>query len=166
MHRRRFIQFTLGASAGSLLLAGRAGAQPGVPATTGPASADALPPMTVYKSAACGCCHSWIAHVRGAGFTVRTVDTEDLASVKREMGIPPRLEACHTVMVGKYLVEGHVPAADVKRLLAEKPAVRGLAVPGMPIGAPGMEQGPPSGYQRYEVLAFQSNGTTSVFARH
>lgn len=126
----------------------------------------ALPTLTVYKSASCGCCTSWVAHVRANGFTVRTVDTEALGAVKRDLGVPPRLASCHTVIAGAYLVEGHVPAADIKRLLAEKPAVRGIAVPGMPLGSPGMEQGPPSGYERYEVLAFTAAGATSVFARH
>lgn len=126
----------------------------------------ALPTMTVYKSASCGCCHLWVDHVKANGFTVREVNTDDLNTVKREMGIPPRLASCHTVVVGSYVVEGHVPADDVKRLLREKPKVRGLAVPGMPIGSPGMEQGPVSGYERYDVLAFETNGSTRVFATH
>lgn len=126
----------------------------------------ALPPMTIYKSASCGCCKQWVDHARANGFTVRIVDTEDLNSVKREMGIPAALASCHTVVVGSYLVEGHVPASDVKRLLRERPRVRGLAVPGMPIGSPGMEQGPVSGYERYDVIAFEQNGTTRVFASH
>lgn len=125
-----------------------------------------LPPMTVYKSASCGCCKNWVDHARSSGFTVRTIDTEDLAGVKAEMGVPGQLQSCHTVVVGNYVVEGHVPAADVKRLLAEKPAVRGIAVPGMPIGSPGMEQGPVSGYQKYDVIAFTAQGRTSVFAKH
>lgn len=126
----------------------------------------ALPPMTVYKSASCGCCKQWVEHARANGFTVRIVDTEDLNSVKREMGIPAALASCHTVVVGSYIVEGHVPAADVKRLLRDRPRVRGLAVPGMPIGAPGMEQGPVSGYERYDVVAFEQSGATRVFASH
>ena len=126
-----------------------------------------LPAMTVYKSASCGCCKLWVDHARAAGFTVREVNTEDLSGVKREMGIPSCLASCHTVVVGSYVVEGHVPAADVKKLLRERPAgVRGLAVPGMPIGSPGMEQGPVSGYERYDVLAFTAAGATSVFAKH
>jgi len=126
----------------------------------------ALPPMTVYKSANCGCCAQWVDHARANGFTVRVVNTEDLNTVKREMGIPAALASCHTVVVGSYLVEGHVPAADVKRLLRDRLKVRGIAVPGMPIGAPGMEQGPASGYERYDVIAFEQNGTTRVFASH
>jgi hypothetical protein len=122
--------------------------------------------MTIYKSASCGCCKQWVEHARANGFTVRIVDTEDLNSVKREMGIPAGLASCHTVVVGSYLVEGHVPASDVKRLLRERPRVRGLAVPGMPIGSPGMEQGPVSGYERYDVIAFEQSGATRVFASH
>lgn len=125
-----------------------------------------LPPMTIYKSASCGCCKLWVDHARANGFTVRTVDTEDLNSVKREMGIPAALASCHTVVVGSYVVEGHVPASDVKRLLRDRPKVRGLAVPGMPIGSPGMEQGPVSGYERYDVIAFEQSGATRVFASH
>jgi hypothetical protein len=119
--------------------------------------------MTVYKSATCGCCKLWVDHVRANGFTARTIDTEDLPKVKAEMGVPTALQSCHTVVVGNYLVEGHVPAADIKRMLSEKPAIRGLAVPGMPIGSPGMEQGPA---QKYEVIAFTAAGQRSVFARH
>jgi hypothetical protein len=126
----------------------------------------ALAPMTIYKSASCGCCKQWVDHARANGFTVRIVDTEDLNSVKREMGIPAALASCHTVVVGSYLVEGHVPAGDIKRLLRDRPRVRGLAVPGMPIGSPGMEQGPVSGYERYDVIAFEQNGATRVFASH
>ena len=169
MHRRTFFRITAGA--GAWLVARRATAQQGTPGSAARPVAKAptqaaLPPMTVYKSAACGCCAAWVEHARKAGFTVRIVDTEDLASVKREMGIPARLHSCHTVVMGNYLLEGHVPASDVKRLLREKPAVRGLAVPGMPVGAPGMEQGPSANYDRYEVLAFMENGATSVYARY
>lgn len=126
----------------------------------------ALPAMTVYKSASCGCCGQWVEHARANGFTVREVNTDDLNAVKREMGIPPRLASCHTVVVGSFVVEGHVPADDIKKLLRDRPAVRGLAVPGMPIGSPGMEQGPPAQYDRYDVLAFTADGATRVFASH
>ena len=156
MDRRSFVRSALGASAVLAALPRFAAA-----ARTAP-----LPPMTVYKSASCGCCHNWVEHARNSGFTVKTIDTEELPSVKRDLGVPASLQSCHTVVVGNYLIEGHVPAADVKRMLTEKPAIRGIAVPGMPIGAPGMEQGPVSGYQRYEVLAFTAQGRTSVFARH
>ena len=159
MDRRSFMRTALGAGAVVALLPRSAAAA----RTDGTAP---LPPMTVYKSASCGCCQNWVEHARTSGFTVKTIDTEDLPNVKRELGVPASLQSCHTVIVGNYLVEGHVPAADVKRMLTEKPAIRGLAVPGMPIGAPGMEQGPLSGYQKYEVVAFTAQGRTSVFARH
>ena len=164
--RREFIA-SLALSSLALVLPSALNAQQGAAkaATKAPAQ-PALPSMIVYKSASCGCCAAWVEHVKKAGFTVRVVDTEDLASVKRDMGIPARLQSCHTVVVGSYLVEGHVPANDVKRLLAQKPAVRGLAVPGMPVGSPGMEQGEPKDYDRYEVVAFTKDGGTSVFARH
>ena len=167
MQRRRFIGFALGAGAGSLFISRVAQGQQGTAAKSAqPAARAPLPAMTVYKSASCGCCKNWVEHARSSGFTVKTIDTEDLAAVKRDLGVPSRLQSCHTAVVGNYLVEGHVPAADVKRLLAEKPAVRGIAVPGMPLGAPGMEQGAPADHQRYEVIAFTAAGVTSVFARH
>ncbi|MBX3174055.1 MAG: DUF411 domain-containing protein [Gemmatimonadaceae bacterium] len=162
--RRDFLRAGATALGGVALgaLAGRAlGAQQG----TAP-GAQALPTMTVYKSPSCGCCGAWVDHAKSNGFTVRTVNTEDLATVKRELGVPARLASCHTVVVGSYIIEGHVPAGDVKRLLTEKAKVRGLAVPGMPIGSPGMEQGPPSGYERYDVLAFETSGAVRVFASH
>jgi hypothetical protein len=158
MERRDFLRTSLGATLGAGMAAALGahglGAQQG------------LPTMTVYKSASCGCCKLWVDHARAQGFTVRTVDTEDLATVKREMGIPARLQSCHTVVVGSYVLEGHVPGPDVKRLLAQKPRVRGLAVPGMPVGSPGMEQGSPANYDRYDVLTFTADGTTAVFASH
>ena len=170
MDRRRFLSETLLAGVVvSLPAALRAQGTPqGTPqrASQGRATTASLPPLTVYKSATCGCCRAWVDHMRGAGFTVRTVDTEDLGRVKGELGVPGTLQSCHTAVIGAYLVEGHVPAADVKQLLAQKPAVRGLAVPGMPIGSPGMEQGDPRDYDRYEVMAFTAQGRTSVFARH
>ena len=116
----------------------------------------------VYKSPTCGCCSKWIDHLRANGFSVRTTDVPDVTPIKRENAVPPRLSACHTAFVEGYVIEGHVPAQDVKRLLAERPAVSGLAVPGMPIGSPGMEGPNP---ERYDVLAFDGSDT-SVFASH
>jgi hypothetical protein len=161
--RREFLRMGTYGALGACGVAGsRAlGAQQGLRAP------QALPAMTIYKSTSCGCCKLWADHVKGAGFPVREVNTNDLNTVKREMGVPPRLASCHTVVIGSYIIEGHVPAEDVKRLLRDRPAgVRGLAVPGMPIGSPGMEQGPPSQYERYQVLAFTATGATSVFATH
>jgi hypothetical protein len=149
----------LGGAAVTLVGARSLGAQ-------GPATQPTLPMMTVYKSSTCGCCKLWVDHAKSHGFPVRVVDTDDLGGVKRDLGIPAQLASCHTVVVGGFLIEGHVPAVDVKRLLATRPRVRGLAVPGMPIGAPGMEQGAPADYTRYDVIAFATNGTMTVFATH
>ncbi len=162
MERRDFFRTTLGATLGGALV-GVLGARELGAAGQGPA----LPAMTVYKSPSCGCCKFWVEHVQKAGFTVKTIDSNDMGAVKRELGVPNALQSCHTVAVGSYVLEGHVPASDVKRLLAQKPKVRGLAVPGMPIGSPGMEQGPPSGYDRYDVIAWGApDGKDLVFASH
>ena len=122
-----------------------------------------LPTVTVYKSPSCGCCAAWADHLRENGFPVETVETADVQAVKAEYGVPPALQSCHTAVVDGYVVEGHVPAADVKRLLAERPEAGGLAVPGMPVGSPGMEQG--DTVEPYDVLLID-DGQTSVFARH
>ena len=127
------------------------------------AVATELPTMTVWKSPWCGCCGKWVEHMQAAGFKVVTKTAEELARVKRLAGIPEPLQSCHTAEVGGYKIEGHVPAADVKRLLETKPKVHGLAVPGMPSGSPGMENGE---YDPYDVLAFTRDGRTEVFASH
>lgn len=123
-------------------------------------------PMTVYKDANCGCCKAWVERLRAAGsFALTIVDTPDLAATKARLGVPAALSACHTGVVAGYLIEGHVPPADIARLLAARPrGIRGLAVPGMPAGSPGMEV--PGGGEPYEVLAFDASGGTRVFARH
>jgi hypothetical protein len=126
------------------------------------AGAQFAPQVTVYKSPACGCCGGWVSHMRANGFRVDTMDVADVMPIKRKNGVPDSLASCHTALVGGYALEGHVPAADVWRLLRERPAVRGLAVPGMVVGSPGMEQGPP---QRYATIAFDARGTR-VFAQH
>lgn len=123
--------------------------------------APAVREMTVYKDPNCGCCTAWAKHARAAGFTVTERETADLASVKAAMGVPRALESCHTARIGGYVVEGHVPADLIARLLREKPEARGLAVPGMPIGSPGMEGGTP---ERYDVLLFDKAGRTRVYA--
>ena len=117
----------------------------------------------VYKSPTCGCCSKWIDHLEANGFEVESKDLVDVTPVKRMNGVPMNLASCHTAIIGGYFIEGHVPAADVKRLLAERPDVVGLAVPNMPMGSPGME-GPRS--ERYSVLAVKKDGTTEVFAQH
>ena len=124
----------------------------------------ALPPVVVYKLASCGCCQSWAEHMQAAGFPVETRDTQDLDAIKAEVGVPFGQGSCHTAKVGDYFVEGHVPADDVKRLLAERPDALGLAVPGMPIGSPGMEQG--DAREPYDVLLVAKDGSTAVFAHH
>lgn len=124
-----------------------------------------LPAVTVYKTPTCGCCTLWAEHMAEAGFEVEAVDVADLGAVKRRLGVPRSLGSCHTAVVGGYLVEGHVPASDVKRLLAEAPEAAGLAVPGMPIGSPGMET-PGRAPERYEVALFTREGLATVFARH
>ena len=118
--------------------------------------------VTVYKSPTCGCCSAWVDHMKQAGFEVRTVDMDDITEVKQASGVPIRLRTCHTALVDNYVVEGHVPADLVKKLLAEKPAVTGIAVPGMPMGSPGMEGATKDPYQ---VLLFDKSGKTSVFAK-
>lgn len=118
--------------------------------------------VVVYKSPTCGCCTAWVAHMREAGFEVRAVDTNDLAAAKAELGVDPALHACHTAVVDGYFVEGHVPAEQVRRLLEEQPDVAGLAVPGMPVGSPGMEGPDP---RPFDVLAVTEDGDASVFAR-
>ena len=119
--------------------------------------------VTVHKSPSCGCCGAWVDHLRASGFTVAVNDVEDLHPIKQRLGVPGQLHSCHTAEAGGYTIEGHVPAADIRRLLAEKPAARGLAVPGMPIGSPGMEQGDRK--EPYSVVLF-GNGGYSVWARH
>jgi hypothetical protein len=129
------------------------------------AAATALPTVSVHKSPTCGCCGDWVKHMQQSGFAVETHDVDNLNDIKTEVGIPPAMGSCHTAKVGKYFVEGHVPAEDVKRLLAENPDAKGLTVPGMPVGSPGMES--PSGeVQPYDVLLVAHDGSTSVFASH
>lgn len=125
----------------------------------------ALPPMLVHKSPTCGCCEVWVEHVRKAGFDVQVRDHDDMAPIKSRLGIPYGKGSCHTAEVGGYFVEGHVPAIDIKRLLAEKPNAKGLAVPGMPAGSPGMEM-PDGRVQPYAVELVGRDGSTSEFARH
>ncbi len=121
--------------------------------------------ITVYKSASCGCCASWVDHLRANGFTPTVHDEQNMDGIKDDLGVPTDLRSCHTALLGRYLIEGHVPAADLRRLLAERPAVAGLAVPGMPKSSPGMAvPGQPN--EPYTVLAFARDGKTNVFARH
>lgn len=125
-------------------------------------AAQAAPLVTVYKSPACGCCIEWVKHMRANGFRVETHDVTDVTPMRRRAMVPDELGSCHTALVGGYAIEGHVPAADVWRLLKERPRVIGLSVPGMVVGSPGMETGPP---QPFSTIAFDERGTR-VFARH
>jgi hypothetical protein len=118
---------------------------------TGPLFAAEKEVITVHKDPTCGCCSGWVRHLHQAGFDTKVFDTRDLEAVKSRLGVPDDLAACHTAEVASYVIEGHVPAAALKRLLAEKPQARGLAVPGMPIGSPGMEGGKP---EKYDVVLF------------
>jgi hypothetical protein len=123
--------------------------------------------IQVYKSPTCGCCTAWVEHIKGAGFETQVFDITDeaLQARKAKLGVGPRLASCHTAIVNGYVVEGHVPAADIQRMLREKPAIAGIAAPGMPTGSPGMEV-PGGRKDKYDVLAFTKTGSTRVFASH
>lgn len=123
------------------------------------------PTVVVYKNASCGCCRSWIQHMQSAGFRVRVENVNDLSPIKQRVGVPSDVSSCHTAQVGDYFVEGHVPAEDVKRLLAQQPPAKGLVVPGMPVGSPGMPGLPGQGVT-YDVLLVALDGSTTVFAHH
>jgi len=118
--------------------------------------------VVVYKSPTCGCCGKWVKHMQDAGFSVDVENRRDLALIKRELGVPTSMQSCHTAKVGDYIVEGHVPADLVMRMLEEKPDIKGLAVPGMPMGSPGME-GPRQ--DPYNVMAIGHDGRVRVYAR-
>lgn len=140
----------------------QAGAQAVAGAAAQPATQPAVRAMTVYKDPNCGCCSKWVDHVKQAGFTVTVRETDDMDSVKASFGVPAALASCHTARVGAYAIEGHVPADLIVRLLKEQPAGRGLAVPGMPVGSPGMEMG--SRKDAYDVLLFDKAGKSRVYA--
>lgn len=124
--------------------------------------AESPPPIVVWKDPNCGCCGKWIDHLRKAGFAVSVIDTADMAEIKKARNIPDDLQACHTATVGSYTVEGHVPASDIQRLIAEQPQAQGLAVAGMPLSSPGMDQpGPP-----YSVILFGTPAGNRIYARH
>jgi hypothetical protein len=127
-----------------------------------PTAQRTLPVVTVYKSPTCGCCSKWVDHMRAAGFTVDAKDVPDVSPMKAELGVPGSLTSCHTAIVDGYVIEGHVPADLVQKLLKERPKIAGLAVPGMVTGSPGMEGG---AGQPYDVIAFDLKGHTSVYAR-
>lgn len=156
-----------GSVVGLLLLAGglatvlMTGRAPGLDVSS--AVADELPPMEVWKTPACGCCSVWVEHMEAAGFRVKVNDLNDVTPIKTRLKVPPRVATCHTAVVDGYVVEGHVPAADVRRLLKERPDILGLVVPGMPAGSPGMESPRP---EPYDVLALGRDGTLEVYSSH
>ena len=117
--------------------------------------------MVVYKTPTCGCCRAWVDHVKAAGFEVEVQDMVDVSPVKNEHGVPQHLGSCHTALVDGYVIEGHVPADVIRRLLSERPQVAGIAVPGMPAGSPGMEMGDRK--DPYDIIAFARDGKVSVF---
>lgn len=121
--------------------------------------------ITVYKSPTCGCCSQWIEHMRKNGFTVKSMDVDDIDRVKSAYGVPAAGASCHTALVKGYVVEGHVPASSVTRLLREKPKIVGLAVPGMPVGSPGMEM--PGGQKEpFDVVSFDKAGKLALYEKH
>lgn len=120
--------------------------------------------MTVYKSPTCGCCGKWITHMEENGFKIKAVDLIEMNVVKQKYGIKKNLASCHTAVIDGYFIEGHVPAADVKRLLAEKTDSKGLTVPGMPVGSPGMEMG--DRFDSYQVLSVKNDGSIEVFNQY
>jgi hypothetical protein len=129
------------------------------------AASPALPKVTVYKTSSCGCCKLWVDHMKASGFDVQAMDVSsaDVRAVSKAAGLKDADTSCHTAKIGTYTVEGHVPADDIKRMLKEKPAIAGIAAPGMPQGSPGMEQGTK---EPYDVVAFTKDGKTTVYAKH
>ncbi len=153
--RRTFVAQTAGvvlASIGGRALLGQGGSNPATP-------------IVVYKSASCGCCAKWVDHLRASGFAPTVHDEEDMDAVKDRLGVPKGVRSCHTAVLEPYLVEGHVPASDLRSLLAKHPTIAGLAVPGMPSSTPGMAA-PGAEVEPYEVLAFQLDGKTQSYAKH
>jgi hypothetical protein len=127
--------------------------------------------IQVYKTPTCGCCTKWIDHLRAAGFAVEATDLPDLTSLKAMNGVPAGLSSCHTATIEGYVIEGHVPASDIVKLLKERPKVAGLAVPGMPMGSPGMEHPDPDRHEAFDVVAFgateaPTGAGVSIFSSH
>lgn len=159
--RRGMLTAMVRALVGGTAAAGLA-ALPAVAATRAPSRR-----IVVYKDPDCGCCKAWVAHLRASGFQPEAHDRRDMDAMKDSLGIPAALRSCHTAVAGRFVLEGHVPATDIARLLAHPPAkgIVGLAVPGMPTGSPGMDV-PGRRGDRYDVIAFTAAGRTSIFASH
>ncbi len=153
LNRREFMKLSLGT--GALVAA--------VPAMAGAMATSGVAPIkiSVYKSPSCGCCGEWVKHMQANGFDVQVIPMEDVSSVARASGVPNKLGSCHTALVGAYVIEGHVPADLVKKILNEKPKILGLSVPGMVDGPPGMNE---NLKKPYDVIAFDRAGKTSVYA--
>ena len=116
--------------------------------------------IKVYKSPSCGCCGDWIKHLEQNGFIVHSINENNMSLIKQQLGVPQNLQSCHTAVVDGFLVEGHVPATDIKQMASQRPAIKGLSVPGMPIGSPGMEMG--SRTEAFKVIAFKEDGSALV----
>ncbi len=158
MKKQSKMQFIFGLVMGLWMVAG-VGMAESEPADAG----DGV--VTMYQDPNCGCCHKWAEHLQAEGFKVNIHKTSDIYSIKRSMGLPPQLASCHTATIGGYVIEGHVPASDIRRLLEEKPDVAGLTAPGMPLHSPGMQ--PPGEKPRgYDVLSFDKQGKTKVFSSY
>lgn len=129
------------------------------------ARTNTMPSMTVHKHESCGCCGLWIEHMQAAGFKVQVRNVSDMPAIKTRLGVPDEMASCHTAEIAGYFIEGHVPATDVKRLLTEKPDARGLALPGMPLGSPGMEH-PTGRSQAYTVALVSRDGSATAYSHH
>ncbi len=166
-HQSQFKILVVSFAIAGLVLAGcTAAKETDLAATENVSSAPAtlVSEITVFRSPTCSCCGQWIAHAEAAGFQVNDEITEDMSAIKQQYGVPDSLTSCHTTVVGDYVIEGHVPAEDIQRLLAEKPDIAGIAVPGMPVGSPGMESG--DYVEPYTVFSFTESGETAAFAEH
>jgi hypothetical protein len=157
MKLNRMVPFALAAAAVVSLAAAAGGPRPS------PAG-DPVSVITVYKSPTCGCCTKWVENLQANGFEVKTIDLDDLGEVKAASGVPRSVQTCHTGMVEGYVIEGHVPANAIKKLLYDRPKVAGIGVPGMPVGSPGMEVTGMAA-QSYDVIAWDKTGKTSVYAK-
>lgn len=123
----------------------------------------ARPEVVVYKSATCGCCKKWVEHLKENSFQVSSENVDDLNAVKKKYGIKENIQSCHTAIIGRYIVEGHVPAQDIKRMLREQPGIKGISAPGMPLGSPGMEA---KTSKPFNVLSFDKSGKTEIYSKH
>lgn len=132
--------------------------------TTAYASDDLVKDIVVYKNPSCGCCSKWVKYLQDNDYNVTVEDTRDVMAVKKRLGVPQKLAACHTAVIDGYVVEGHITHRDIKRLLLFRPDISGIAVPGMPVGTPGMERG--NTVQSYNVMSFDERGNTAVFVEH